>query len=77
MALKYWQMWRVMIDTDEYLPNPKHLVYDNGVEVDPSEYPFSSRSEALKEAKKQVGLRGIPSLYFESNGWYVDTEEIE
>tara|TARA_R100000005_G_C4876733_1_gene130390 strand:+ start:239 stop:472 length:234 start_codon:yes stop_codon:yes gene_type:complete len=77
MALKYVQMWRVKMDTEEYLPNPNLLVYDNGVEVDPSEYPFSSRSEALKEAKKQVGLRGIPSLYFESEGWYMDTEEIE
>ena len=76
--LKYAQLWRVYDSQDEtYLVNPKHRFYDNGVEVDPSEYPFTSRSEALKEAKKQYGIRSIPSLYFQSEGWYQDMEEVE
>ena len=76
--LKYAQLWRVYDSQEQaYLVNPKHRFYDNGVEVDPSEYPFTSRSEALKEAKKQYGIRSIPSLYFQSEGWYQDMEEVE
>ena len=76
--LKYAQLWRVYDSQEQtYLVNPKHKVYDNGVEVDPSEYPFISRSEAFKEAKKQYGIRGVPSLYFQSEGFYQDTEEVE
>tara|TARA_R100000152_G_C6777897_1_gene208101 strand:+ start:2651 stop:2890 length:240 start_codon:yes stop_codon:yes gene_type:complete len=69
---QFVQKWRVYHSMDQtYLKNPNHLFYDNGVEVDPEEYNFETRSEAVKEAKRQYGLRGLGDLYFQSEGFYI------
>ena len=85
--LRYHQLWRVWdFEKQEYIPNPNHLYYENGVEVDPEEYNFISRSEARKEVLRRWGpsYSSAPfnrewagRFYFQSEGWYSDDREVE